>query len=111
MRPARGIDAHRGPQVDLVAVLESRRAHPAPPIQVGRLPMLERALQALVARQPHVVRNAISRDHVVLRTFDARSTYVLRTFEVKVWTALAAVGHQRALFADRVWPLEDPVLP
>jgi hypothetical protein len=63
MRPARRIDADRGAQVDLVAVLKSRRAHLAPPIEIGRLPVLERALQALVARKTNVIGNAVCRNH------------------------------------------------
>ena len=60
VRPAGGIDADRGAQVDLVAVLEPRRPHVAPPIEVGRLPVLERALQPLVAGEVDVVRESRS---------------------------------------------------
>ena len=57
VRPARGIDADRRAQIHLVAVLESRRPHLAPPIKVGRLPVLERAQQALVTREANVIGN------------------------------------------------------
>ncbi len=59
MRPAGGIDAHGGADVDLVQVLESLRPHVAPPLDVGRLPVLQRALQALVAREADVIRDAL----------------------------------------------------
>ena len=60
VRPAGGVDADRGAQIDLVAVLEPRRPHVAPPIEVGRLPVLERALQPLVAGEVDVVGNAFA---------------------------------------------------
>ena len=57
VRPARWIHADRRPHVHLVVVLESLRAHVAPPLDVLRLPVLERTLKALVARQADVVRD------------------------------------------------------
>src|SRR5205085_10927377 len=63
MRPPLGIDADRGPEVDLVIVLESLRPHFAPPLQVFRLPVFERSLQALVAGEVDVVRNPLGRNH------------------------------------------------
>ena len=57
VRPAGGIDADRGPHVHLVVVLKALRPHVAPPLDVLRLPVFERALQALVARQTDVVGN------------------------------------------------------
>ena len=63
VRPAGGVHADGGAQVDLVMILEALRPHVAPPVQVGRLPVLQRALQALVAGEVDVVRNALARDH------------------------------------------------
>src|SRR6185295_11447114 len=63
MRPARRIDADRGAHVHLVVVLEPLRPHVFPPLDVLRLPVLERALQALVARQVDVIRYLLGRDH------------------------------------------------
>jgi hypothetical protein len=59
MRPPRSIHADRGAQVDLVAVLEPRRPHFAPPVEIRRLPVLERAQQPLVARKSNVVRDLV----------------------------------------------------
>ncbi len=59
VRPSRGIDADGGTHIDLVVVLEPLRAHVLPPLDVLRLPMLERALQTLVARQADVIRNLL----------------------------------------------------
>ena len=63
VRPAVGVDADRGAQVDLVVVLEPLRPHVAPPLDVLRLPVLERALQPLVAREVDVVRDLLGGDH------------------------------------------------
>ena len=57
------IDAHRRPHVDLVIVLETLRAHVLPPLDVLRLPVLERALQPLVAGEPDVIGNFLGRNH------------------------------------------------
>src|ERR671923_1623902 len=38
-------------------------------------------------------------------------SWKLRSVEVELGTRLRAVRRQRALLADRVWTLEDPVLP
>jgi hypothetical protein len=57
--PARRIDADGRAHVDLVIVLEPLRPHVLPPLDVLRLPVLERPLQPLVARQPDVVRNLL----------------------------------------------------
>ena len=59
VRPARRIDADRGAHVDLVVVLEPLRPHVLPPLDVLRLPVLERALQALVQVQIDVVGNLV----------------------------------------------------
>src|SRR5438128_2944091 len=64
VRPPARIDADRRANVDLVVILEPLRSHVAPPLDVLRLPMLERALQALVAREVHVVRNLLGGDHL-----------------------------------------------
>jgi hypothetical protein len=40
-------------------VLETLRAHVLPPLDVRRLPMLQRALQALVQVQVNVVRDLV----------------------------------------------------
>src|SRR5690606_11847677 len=63
VRPAGWIHADRGADVDLVVVLEALRAHVLPPLDVLRLPVLEGALQPLVARQADVVRNLLSGNH------------------------------------------------
>jgi hypothetical protein len=63
VRPAGRIDADRGAHVDLVIVLEALRPHVLPPLDVFRLPVFQRALQALVARQPDVVRYAFGGNH------------------------------------------------
>jgi hypothetical protein len=63
MRPPGCIDAHGRAQIDLMVILEALRPHITPPIEVGRLPMLERALQALVGVEADVVRNAFARNH------------------------------------------------
>ena len=57
VRPAGRIDADGRPHVDLVIVLEPLRPHVLPPLDVLRLPVLERALQALVAGEADVVGN------------------------------------------------------
>src|SRR5579859_7680349 len=57
VRPAFRIDADRSAHVHLVIILEALRPHVAPPLDVLRLPVLERALQTLVARQADVVRD------------------------------------------------------
>ncbi len=58
VRPALGLDADRGAQVH-VHRLRLFGAHFAPPLEVPRLPVLERALQRPVARQVDVVRDAL----------------------------------------------------
>jgi hypothetical protein len=57
VRPPRRVHADRGAHVDLVVVLEPLRPHVAPPLDVSRLPVLERPLQALVAGKADVVRD------------------------------------------------------
>ena len=109
VRPAFGIDADRRADVDLVVVLEALRPHVLPPLDVFRLPVLERALQPLVAREVDVVRESFSAGNhdllIVLRV----GLHV--RFQSNSGRALLAVDRQRALFADGVRPLEDPVLP
>jgi hypothetical protein len=65
VRPTGRIDAHRRPHVHLVIVLEALGPHVAPPLDVGRLPVLERALQALVAGEADVVGDSFGGDHRV----------------------------------------------
>src|SRR5262245_62010752 len=55
VRPPRWIDADGRPHVHLMVVLKSLQTHVMPPLDVFRLPMLERALQPLVAREADVV--------------------------------------------------------
>ena len=55
MRPPFRINADSGPHVNLVVILKALRPHVAPPLDVLGLPVLERALQALVAGQVDVV--------------------------------------------------------
>ena len=55
VRPPRRIDADRRAHVDLVVVLEALRSHVLPPLDVLRLPVLQRALQTLVARMADVI--------------------------------------------------------
>src|SRR5207249_3104 len=62
VRPAARIDRHGGAQVDRV-LLEALRAHLAPPGEEVRLPLLERALQALVGGQVYVVRDFLVQLH------------------------------------------------
>ena len=56
-------DPDRRPQVPLVVVLEPLRAHLAPPLQVLRLPVLERPLQPLVVREVDVIRDLLGGNH------------------------------------------------
>ena len=63
VRPAGGVDADRGAQVDLMVILEALRSHVAPPVEIRRLPVLERAQQPLVAREVDVVGNAFVELH------------------------------------------------
>src|SRR5436190_1325400 len=62
VRPAARIDRHGGAQIDRV-LLEALRAHLAPPGEEVRLPLLERALQALVGGQVYVVRDFLVQLH------------------------------------------------
>src|SRR5215510_10239477 len=78
MRPPLGVDADRGPDVHLVVILEPLRPHVPPPLDVFRLPVLERALQALVAREVYIVRNLLGRDHEASLTRSQRSTKVTK---------------------------------
>ena len=63
VHPAVRLDADGGAQIDLVMVLEIDRPHLLPPLEILRLPVFERALQALVAREIDVVGNALGRNH------------------------------------------------
>ena len=63
VRPAGGVHADGGAQVHLMTVLEPRRPHVAPPVEIRGLPVLEGPLKTLVARQVDVVRDAFAGDH------------------------------------------------
>jgi hypothetical protein len=63
VRPPRGVHADRRPHVHLMEILEPLRAHVPPPLDVGRLPMFECALEPLVARQADVVGNLFGGNH------------------------------------------------
>src|SRR5205814_10143617 len=63
VRPPFGIDAHRRAHVHVVVIQETLRPHVAPPLDVLRLPVLERALQPLVAREVDVVGDLLAGDH------------------------------------------------
>src|SRR5262249_62256854 len=53
--PALGVDADRGAQVD-ERLLESLRAHVAPPVDIAGVPFLQRLLDPRVAGEVDVVR-------------------------------------------------------
>src|SRR6185436_9216496 len=101
MWPAFRIDADGRPHVHLVMVLESLRAHVAPPLQVLGLPVLERALEPLVAREVDVIGYAIGGNHEPAS----------RPVPVELRPTLSTVCTERAVLADRVRTLKDPVLP
>ena len=56
LRPAGGIDADGGAQIDL-RLLEADRAHAGPPVEIFRPPALERALKLLVGAESDIVGN------------------------------------------------------
>src|SRR5262249_8823788 len=56
--PTFRVDADGRPHVDLVIVLKALRPHLPPPLDVLRLPVLERPLQTFVARQVDVIRDS-----------------------------------------------------
>ena len=58
LRPAGGIDADGGAQIDL-RLLESDRTHAGPPVEIFRPPALERALKLLVRAERDIVGNDI----------------------------------------------------
>ena len=134
VRPAFRVDADRRAHVDLVVVLEPLRPHVLPPLDVLRLPVLERALQPLVAREVDVVRDLLGGDHRHLshprrtqwtrrcnrmpnQSFlrvplcRLRSRHVYVRFQSNSGRPCCPYDLQRAFFADGVRPLEDPVLP
>jgi len=75
LRPALGVHAHGGAQVD-VLLLEAGRAHAHPPFEELRVPLLERALEPTVLAQAHVVRDALAvvdaGHHTLLRSNSLR---------------------------------------
>src|SRR5262249_14945003 len=76
LRPALGVDADRGAQID-VARLEPLRTHVVPPLEELRLPVLERALQPAIATEVDVVRDPLevidASHHTRLRSKSLRS--------------------------------------
>jgi hypothetical protein len=65
VRPALRIDGDRGAQVDVVGLVVGRSGL-LPPLEVVRLPLLERPQQAAVLRQVDVVRDLLEQLHQVL---------------------------------------------
>ncbi len=118
MRPALRLDADRGAQVD-VGGARVLGAHVAPPVQEFGLPVLERALQRLVARKLHVVRNLFVvvdahqlRGHR-LRCGERRDAGPrrLHAFPVEFRLVAAAEHLERTGLAHGIRADEDPVLP
>src|SRR5258708_20612574 len=66
--PAFGVHADRSPQIHTRSV-EVTRPQPMPPVQQFRLPMLQRALQAAIRPEPHVIGNAV----LIIRFHHTRS--------------------------------------
>src|SRR5438552_5933735 len=75
LRPALRIDAHGGPEVDVLR-LEAVRAHLHPPVEELRMPFLERALKPAVVGEADVVRDALAvvdtGHHTLLRSNSLR---------------------------------------
>ena len=114
--PALRVDADGGAQVDVV-VGRALGADVVPPVDEVRLPLLERALQRAVLGEVDVVRDLLRCSRwpwcVPLRVFGCgcggrRSQ---TRFEVEAGLLAGAVDLERALLADGVRALEDPVLP
>jgi hypothetical protein len=61
--PALGIDRHRGAQIDH-GLLETFRSHVLPPVEIARVPALQRFEHAAVLGEIHVVRNLLPVVHV-----------------------------------------------
>src|SRR5688572_3274869 len=90
MRPPRRINTGGCAKVDLVMLLKALRAHVAPPVEIRRLPVLERAQQPLVAGEVDVVGNAIVQVH--------RSLTAVQSSKFKVQKHLVnlrCANHQR----------------
>ena len=112
MRPALGIDADRGTQVDLV-IVRAFGPHLAPPVQERGLPLLERALEHAVLGEADVVRDLFTVVDVhespqLERENGARPSDAL---PVEFRLVPRAEDLERALFTGGVGPVEDPVLP
>ena len=104
LRPAFRADADRGAQIHQ-AVLEPFRSHLPPPVDVAGMPGLQRLAHALIVVQTDVVR-----DQAVV--VDRCSVWHrLTSLRIEIRPQSAAVALQRTLLADRVRPLEHPVLP
>src|SRR5215467_2385463 len=58
LRPTLRVDAHGGPQIDVLG-LEAVGAHLRPPFEELRMPLLERALQTAIVGEADVVRDAL----------------------------------------------------
>ena len=106
VRPALRVDARRGAQVDLV-VGRALGADVVPPVDEVRLPLLERALQRAVVGEVDVVGDLLRCSRWPWCSCSFRQTRV----EVEAGLLAGAVDLERALVADGVGPLEDPVLP
>src|SRR4029077_10141865 len=89
----------RGPDVDLVVVLEPLRPHVAPPLNVFRLPVLERALQALVAREVDVIRDLLGGNHDASQSRTQRRTEATKAAQL---TNLCDLCHLCVL-CGRTW--------
>jgi hypothetical protein len=64
MRPARRVHTGRGAQIYLMMILEPLWSHVAPPVEIRRLPVLQRPQQTLVGRQFDVIWNAFVELHM-----------------------------------------------
>src|SRR5262249_44743342 len=75
LRPALRVDAHGGPEIDVLG-LKAVGTHLHPPVEELRMPLFERALQAAVAGEADVVRDALAvvdtGHHTLLRSNSLR---------------------------------------
>src|SRR4029079_17885190 len=85
--------------VDLVVILKALRAHVAPPLDVLRLPMLERALQPLVAGQVDVVRDLLGGNHV---RFQSNSGRPCSPYDLSAPFSPTALGRWKIQFCHAV---------
>src|SRR6202167_298849 len=103
MRPAARMHADRGPQIHGGSVL-APGAHTRPPLEELGLPVLERSLQQLVARQIDIVRNLVG-------VGNTHESFFLDAIAIEFRLAAGAEYGERTRFADRVGTIENPVLP